>query len=164
VSVECVAGVAKGLDDARECGVIAGYPVIDFTATLIDGASHDVEASALAFEIAARRVFLEAIPQAAPRLLEPVMKVEVVTPGEYMTAIAGDLRSRRGKVTDVSRRNDALVIAATTPLASMLGYARTLERLSQGRATFDMRFSHYVSVPPPTDDTPPFGPALGMRA
>jgi elongation factor G len=158
---EYISGVARGLDDAREVGVMAGFPVIDFKARLIDGAYHDVDSSVLAFEIAAREAFREAIPKAAPRLLEPVMKVEVIAPGQYMADVVASLRGRRGVVTDTVGC-DARVITATVSLANMLGYTQALEMLSRGRATFAMRFSHYASVTRP-DDTP-FRPAMGMRA
>jgi elongation factor G len=140
-------GVVKGLASARETGVLAGFPVIDFKAVLIDGASHDVDSSVLAFEIAARAAFREAMPQAKPRLLEPVMGVEVVTPEEYMGDVIGDLSGRRGNVKSMDQRGNARVVTATVPLANMFGYINTLRSISQGRAQFTMQFDHYEQVP-----------------
>jgi elongation factor G len=147
VPKEFVPGVAKGLAAARESGVLAGFPVIDFKAFLTDGHSHDVDSSVLAFEIAARAAFREGIVKAAPRLLEPVMKVEVVTPDDYMGDVIGDLNSRRGHVTGMDSRGNARVIAAMVPLANMFGYVNTLRSMSQGRAQYTMQFDHYEQVP-----------------
>jgi len=147
VPKEYIPGVEKGLKSARETGVIAGFPVIDFKVTLVDGASHDVDSSVMAFEIAARAAFREAVPRAAPKLLEPVMKVEVVTPEEYMGDIIGDLNSRRGQVGGMDQRGNARVIDAMVPLANMFGYINTLRSASQGRAQFSMQFDHYAKVP-----------------
>jgi len=144
---EYIPGVQKGLVSAMDTGVIAGFPLIDFKATLIDGAYHDVDSSALAFEIAARAAFREGIGKCAPRLLEPVMKVEVVTPDEYMGDIIGDLNSRRGQISSMDQRANARVINAMVPLASMFGYVNTLRSMSQGRAQFSMQFDHYEQVP-----------------
>jgi elongation factor G len=127
--------------------VIAGFPVIDFGVELIDGASHDVDSSVLAFEIAARAAFREAMQKAAPRLLEPVMKVEIITPEEYMGDIIGDLNSRRGNVGGMDQRGNARVISAMVPLANMFGYVNTLRSMSQGRAQYTMQFDHYEQVP-----------------
>lgn len=147
VPKEFVPGVQKGLESAKESGVIAGFPVIDFKATLVDGASHDVDSSVLAFEIAARAAFREAMPKAGPVLLEPLMKVEVVTPEEYMGDIIGDLNSRRGNVTGMDTRGNARVVSALVPLANMFGYVNTLRSMSQGRAQYTMFFDHYERVP-----------------
>jgi elongation factor G len=147
VPKEYIPGVEKGLKSARETGVIAGFPVIDFRVTLVDGASHDVDSSVMAFEIASRAAFREAVPRAAPKLLEPVMKVEVVTPEEYMGDIIGDLNSRRGQVGGMDQRGNARVIDAMVPLANMFGYINTLRSASQGRAQFSMQFDHYAKVP-----------------
>ncbi|MBT5810600.1 MAG: elongation factor G [Rhodospirillaceae bacterium] len=144
---EYVPGVEKGLAGSRDSGVLAGFPVIDFKVTLTDGASHDVDSSVMAFEIAARAAFREAMPKAAPRLLEPVMKVEVVTPEDYMGDIIGDLNSRRGHVGTMDQRGNARVIAAMVPLANMFGYINTLRSMSQGRAQYSMHFDHYEQVP-----------------
>ena len=147
VPKEYIPGVTKGLNSALETGVIAGFPVIDFKATLVDGAYHDVDSSALAFEIAARAAFREGIPRCTPKLLEPIMKVEVVTPEDYMGDVIGDLNSRRGQVTGMDQRANARVIMAMVPLATMFGYVNTLRSMSQGRAQFTMSFDHYEQVP-----------------
>jgi len=147
VPKEYVPGVEKGLMQAKESGSIAGFPVIDFDVELIDGASHDVDSSVLAFEIAARAAFREAMQKAAPKLLEPVMKVEVITPEEYMGDIIGDLNSRRGQVGGMDQRGNARAIDAMVPLANMFGYINTLRSMSQGRAQYSMQFDHYEQVP-----------------
>ena len=147
VPKEYVPGVEKGLMQAKETGSIAGFPVIDFDVELIDGASHDVDSSVLAFEIAARAAFREAMQKAAPKLLEPVMKVEVITPEEYMGDIIGDLNSRRGQVGGMDQRGNARAIDAMVPLANMFGYINTLRSMSQGRAQYSMQFDHYEQVP-----------------
>jgi len=144
---EYVPGVEKSLNSAKDTGVIAGFPVIDFGVELIDGASHDVDSSVLAFEIAARAAFREAMQKAAPRLLEPVMKVEIITPEEYMGDIIGDLNSRRGNVGGMDQRGNARVVSAMVPLANMFGYVNTLRSMSQGRAQYSMQFDHYEQVP-----------------
>jgi len=147
VPKEYVPGVEKGITQAKESGTIAGFPVIDFKAELIDGASHDVDSSVLAFEIAGRAAFREAMQKAGPKLLEPVMKVEVVTPEEYMGDIIGDLNSRRGNVGGMDQRGNARAIDAMVPLANMFGYINTLRSMSQGRAQYTMQFDHYEQVP-----------------
>lgn len=147
VPKEYIPGVTKGLQSALETGVVAGFPMIDFKATLIDGAYHDVDSSTLAFEIAARAAFREGIGKCAPKLLEPIMKVEVVTPEDYMGDVIGDLNSRRGQVTGMDQRANARVINAMVPLANMFGYVNTLRSMSQGRAQFTMVFDHYEQVP-----------------
>ena len=147
VPKDYIPGVERGLQNAREGGVIAGFPVIDFKATLVDGASHDVDSSIMAFEVATRQAFRDGIKKAKPVLLEPVMKVEVVTPDEYMGDIIGDLNSRRGSVGAMDHRGNARVINAEVPLANMFGYVKTLRSMSQGRAQFTMHFSHYDRVP-----------------
>ncbi len=144
---EYVPGVEKGLNSARETGTIAGFPLIDFKATLTDGAYHDVDSSVLAFEIASRAAFREGIVKCGPVLLEPMMKVEVVTPDEYMGDIIGDLNSRRGQVQGMDARGNAQVINAMVPLANMFGYVNTLRSMSQGRAQYIMYFDHYERVP-----------------
>ena len=144
---EYIPGVQKGISDSRENGILAGFPVIDFKATLFDGASHDVDSSVMAFELAARAAFREAMQKAGPKLLEPMMKVEVVTPEDYMGDIIGDLNSRRGNVTSMDQRGNARVINALVPLANMFGYINTLRSSSQGRAQFTMQFDHYAQVP-----------------
>jgi elongation factor G len=152
VPKEYVPGVVKGLDSARETGVIAGFPVIDFKATLIDGAYHEVDSSALAFEIAARACFKEGIAAAKPRLLEPIMRVEVVTPQDFFGSVTGDLASRRGSITGGEMRGNAQVIQAMVPLANMFGYVNQLRGMSQGRAQYTMHFDHYEPVPPSIAD------------
>jgi len=147
VPKEYIPGVEKGLLSAKDTGVIAGFPVIDFQAELVDGASHDVDSSVLAFEIAARAAFRQAMKEAGARLLEPVMKVEVITPEEYMGDIIGDLNSRRGNVGGMEPRGNARAIEAMVPLANMFGYINTLRSMSQGRAQYSMQFDHYEQVP-----------------
>jgi elongation factor G len=147
VPKEFVPGVQKGLNSARDTGVLAGFPLIDFKTTLVDGASHDVDSSVLAFEIATRAAYREGIPRAAPVLLEPMMRVEVVTPEEYMGDIIGDLNSRRGHITGMDARGNAQVINAMVPLANMFGYVNNLRSMSQGRAQYTMHFDHYEKVP-----------------
>lgn len=144
---EFIPGVEKGLNNIKDTGVVAGYPMIDFKATLIDGAFHDVDSSVLAFEIAAKAAFREGMPKGNPKLLEPIMKVEVITPNEYMGDIVGDLNSRRGKMQSMDPRGNAQVITANVPLAEMFGYVNTLRSLSQGRSQYSMTFSHYEQVP-----------------
>jgi elongation factor G len=144
---EYIPGVQKGLESAMDTGVVAGFPMIDFKATLIDGAYHDVDSSALAFEIASRACYREGILKCSPKLLEPIMKVEVVTPEDYMGDVIGDLNSRRGQVTGMDQRANARVINAMVPLANMFGYVNTLRSMSQGRAQFSMVFDHYEQVP-----------------
>ncbi|MEH6633734.1 MAG: elongation factor G [Halopseudomonas aestusnigri] len=144
---EYIPGVEKGLKQSNDAGVIAGFPMIDYKATLLDGASHDVDSSVLAFEIAAKAAFREGIPKGGSVLLEPVMKVEVVTPDEYMGDIIGDLNSRRGQVQGMDARGNAQVIDAIVPLANMFGYVNTLRSMSQGRAQYSMVFDHYEQVP-----------------
>jgi len=147
VPKEYVPGVEKGLEGSRNNGVLAGFPCIDFKVALIDGAYHDVDSSALAFEIAARAAFKEGIAKAGPKLLEPVMKVEVVTPEDFMGDVIGDLNSRRGQVQNMDMRGNARVVTAMVPLANMFGYVNTLRGMSQGRAAYSMHFDHYEQVP-----------------
>ncbi|MGE4281875.1 MAG: elongation factor G [Magnetospirillum sp.] len=147
VPKEYVPGVEKGIRSAMDNGVIAGFPLIDFKATLTDGAYHDVDSSVLAFEIAARAAFREGIAKAGPKLLEPMMSVEVVTPEDYMGDVIGDLNSRRGQVNGMDQRGNARVVSAMVPLANMFGYVNTLRSMSQGRAQYTMTFDHYSEVP-----------------
>ncbi len=147
VPKEYIPGVQKGIISAAETGPIAGYPTIDFKATLLDGSYHDVDSSVMAFEMAGRASFREAMETANPVLLEPTMAVEVVTPEEYMGDIIGDLNSRRGQVSDMTQRGNARVVEATVPLSNMFGYVSDLRSLSSGRAQFTMEFSHYAQVP-----------------
>ena len=147
VPKEYIPGVEKGLRSAMESGVLAGYPVTGVKCNLYDGAYHEVDSNVMCFEIAARAAFREGMRQAEPRLLEPIMKVEVVTPEEYMGDIIGDLNSRRGLVNGMDQRGNARVVDAFVPLANMFGYVNTLRSLSQGRAQFTMIFDHYSEVP-----------------
>ncbi|MBW8857639.1 MAG: elongation factor G, partial [Bradyrhizobium sp.] len=147
VPKEYIPGVEKGLKLAKESGVIAGFPMIDFKATLIDGQYHDVDSNVMTFDIASRACFREGIPKAGPKLLEPMMKVEVVTPKDYMGDVIGDLQSRRGQVQGMDSRGNAEVINAMVPLANMFGYVNTLRSMSQGRAQYTMHFDHYAQVP-----------------
>ena len=147
VPKEYVPGVQKGLESSLNSGVIAGFPVIDLKVALVDGAYHDVDSSVLAFEIATRAGFREGLQKAGPALLEPIMRVEVVTPEDYMGDIIGDLNSRRGQVTAMDQRGNARTITAMVPLANMFGYVNTLRSMSQGRAQYTMQFDHYEPVP-----------------
>jgi elongation factor G len=144
---EYIPGVEKGVKSAAQNGVIAGYNVIDFEAEVYDGAYHDVDSSVLAFEIASRAAFREAVGKASPKLLEPMMKVEVVTPEDYMGDIIGDLNSRRGQIEKMEDRGNAKVVSSVVPLANMFGYVNNLRSMSQGRASYTMLFSHYDVVP-----------------
>jgi elongation factor G len=147
VPKEYVPGVEKGLESVLGSGVLAGFPVVDLKVALVDGAYHDVDSSALAFEIAARAALREALQKGAPVLLEPIMKVEVVTPEDYTGSVIGDLNSRRGQIQGQDMRGNANVITAMVPLANMFGYVNNLRSMSQGRATFTMQFDHYERVP-----------------
>ena len=147
IPTEYIPGVEKGIKQAKESGIIAGFPAIDFKVNLHDGAYHDVDSSVMAFEIAARAAFREGMKKASPVLLEPVMKVECVTPEEYMGDIIGDLNSRRGQVNGMDARGNAQVINAMVPLANMFGYVNNLRSMSQGRAQYTMIFDHYDQVP-----------------
>jgi len=147
VPKEYIPGVEKGLKGSIDSGPLSGFPVTDLKAELYDGAYHDVDSSALAFEIAARAAFREGIMKAKPVLLEPMMRVEVVTPEDYMGDIIGDLSSRRGNISAMDQRGNARVISAMVPLANMFGYVNTLRSMSQGRAQFTMHFDHYSQLP-----------------
>src|SRR5438270_400543 len=147
VPKEYIPGVEKGLESVLGSGVLAGFPVVDLKVTLIDGAYHDVDSSALAFEIASRAALKEALREASPILLEPIMKVEVVTPEDYTGSVIGDLNSRRGQIQGQDMRGNANVINAMVPLMNMFGYVNNLRSMSQGRATFTMQFDHYAEAP-----------------
>ena len=147
VPKEYIPGVEKGLESVLGSGVLAGFPVVDLKVTLVDGAYHDVDSSALAFEICARAALREALQKGSPVLLEPIMKVEVVTPEDYTGSVIGDLNSRRGQIQGQDMRGNANVINAMVPLANMFGYVSNLRSMSQGRATFTMQFDHYEQVP-----------------
>ncbi len=144
---EYIPGVIKGLDSIRDSGLLVGFPLLDFKVTLYDGAFHDVDSSVLAFEIAARAAMREAAPRLGLALLEPVMKVEVVTPEEYTGTVIGDLNSRRGQVQGQEMRGNANVVNAMVPLANMFGYVNALRSSTQGRAQYTMQFDHYEKVP-----------------
>jgi elongation factor G len=163
VPKEYVPGVEKGLESVLGAGVLAGFPVVDLKVSLIAGKYHEVDSSALAFEIASRMALREALRRGGPVLLEPIMKVEVVTPEDYTGSVIGDLNSRRGRIQGQDMRRNANVVTAMVPLANMLGYANTLRSISHGHATFTMQFDHYEALPGPGDDSP-FRPAIGMRA
>ncbi|HDR28403.1 elongation factor G [Rhodovulum sp.] len=147
VPKEYIPGVEKGIQSVMDSGPLAGFPVIDFKVVLVDGAYHDVDSSVLAFEIASRAAMREGLKKAGAKLLEPIMKVEVVTPEEYTGGIIGDLTSRRGQVQGQDSRGNANVINAFVPLANMFGYINTLRSMSSGRAQFTMQFDHYEPVP-----------------
>jgi len=144
---EYIPGVEKGIRSVLDNGILAGFPMLDLKVTLVDGAYHEVDSSVMAFEIASRAAFREAAQKAGPKLLEPMMKVEVVTPEDYVGGIIGDLTSRRGQVQGQEMRGNASVINAKVPLANMFGYVNTLRSMSQGRAQFTMQFDHYAKVP-----------------
>ncbi|GHM58607.1 MAG: elongation factor G [Candidatus Mesenet longicola] len=147
VPKEYIPSVQSGLEIIKENGIIAGFPLIDFKATLLDGAFHDVDSSTLAFELAAKGAFKEMSNKAAPKLLEPVMKVEIITPEEYMGSIMGDIGSRRGQISSSETHNNTVIILALIPLSSMFGYVNVLRSISQGRAQYNMNFSGYDEVP-----------------
>jgi elongation factor G len=147
VPKEYIPAVEKGLKNQKESGLLAGFPVIDFKATLVDGKYHEVDSNALTFDIAARAAFRELATKGAVKLLEPIMKVEVVTPEDFLGGVIGDLNSRRGQVQGTDSRGNAQVVTAMVPLANMFGYINTLRSMSQGRAQYSMQFDHYEEVP-----------------
>jgi len=147
VPKEFVPGVDKGIQSVMGAGILAGFPVVDMKATLYDGGFHDVDSSVLAFEIASRAATREALQKGGSVLLEPIMKVEVVTPEEYTGSVIGDLNSRRGQIQGQDMRGNAVVVNAMVPLANMFGYVNQLRSFSQGRANFTMQFDHYEQVP-----------------
>src|SRR5450432_2318678 len=147
VPKEYIPGVEKGLESVLGAGILAGFPVVDLKVTLIDGRYHDVDSPALAFEIASRAALKEALREASPILLEPIMKVEVVTPEDHTGSVIGDLNSRRGQIQGQDMRGNAVVVNAMVPLANMFGYVNNLRSMSQGRATFTMQFDHYAEAP-----------------
>jgi elongation factor G len=161
---EFISSVDKGIKSQKESGLLAGFPVIDFGARLIDGAYHEVDSNALTFEIAARAAFRELASKGAVKLLEPIMKVEVVAPDEFLGGVIGDLNSRRGHVQGTDSRGNAQIVTAMVPLANMFGYINTLRSMTQGRAQYTMQFDHYDRAPlPPDDDDPRFPGAVAMR-
>ncbi len=144
---EFIRPVQEGIRGAMDSGLLAGYPLIDIKATLVDGSTHDVDSSEMAFKIAGSMALKEGVKRADPTLLEPIMDVEVVTPEEYLGDVMGDLSSRRGKIGGMTQRAQAQVIGASVPLSEMFGYSTVLRSLSQGRAVYTMQFSHYAEVP-----------------
>ena len=144
---EYIPSVDLGIQEAMEAGVLAGYPVVDIRVELVDGSYHDVDSSEMAFKIAGSMAFKEAMQRAKPKLLEPVMSVEVVTPEEYLGDVMGDLNSRRGRVEGLEPRGNAQAVRARVPLATMFGYATDLRSTTQGRATFTMQFDRYEDAP-----------------
>jgi elongation factor G len=144
---EFIPSVEKGLKSQKESGLLAGFPVIDFKATLVDGKYHEVDSNALTFDIAARAAFRELASRGVVKLLEPIMKVEVVTPDDFLGGVIGDLNSRRGQVQGTDSRGNAQVVTAMVPLANMFGYINTLRSMTQGRAQYSMQFDHYEQVP-----------------
>jgi elongation factor G len=147
VPKEYIPSVEKGMRETAETGSLIGFPIIDFSVELVDGKYHDVDSSALAFEICARGAMREAAQKAGIKLLEPIMKVEVVTPEDYLGDVIGDLNSRRGQIQGTDSRGNAQVVEAMVPLANMFGYVNELRSFSQGRAQYSMQFSHYDEVP-----------------
>jgi len=147
VPKEYIPGVSKGIESVMGAGILAGFPIVDVKATLTDGAYHDVDSSVLAFEIAGRAAFREGLQKAAAKLLEPIMKVEVTTPEDYMGDVIGDLNSRRGQIQGTESRGVVQVVNAFVPLANMFGYVNSLRSMSQGRAQYTMVFDHYEQVP-----------------
>ena len=144
---EYIPAVDLGIQEAMESGVLAGYPVVDVRVSLVEGSYHDVDSSEMAFKVAGSMAFKNAMQRAKPKLLEPVMAVEVVTPEEYLGDVMGDLNSRRGHVLGLEPRGNAQVVSARVPLATMFGYATDLRSTTQGRATFTMQFDRYEEVP-----------------
>jgi len=149
---EYIPGVEKGVASVLGAGILAGFPMLDIKVTLNDGAYHDVDSSVMAFEIAGRAAFREGAQKAGPKLLEPIMRVEVVTPDDYMGDVIGDLNSRRGQISGTEQRGVATVINAMVPLANMFGYVNNLRSMSQGRAQYTMHFDHYEQVPQAVSD------------
>ena len=149
---EFIPGVEKGIETVSDAGILAGFPIIDYKVTILDGLHHDVDSSVLAFELASRQCFKEVCSRATLKLLEPVMRVEVVTPEDYMGDVIGDLNSRRGHISTQEVRGNATVITAMVPLANMFGYINSLRSISQGRAQYSMFFDHYEKVPQNVQD------------
>jgi elongation factor G len=139
--------VEQGVREAAETGILAGYQLIDLKITLLDGSYHDVDSSEIAFKVAGSMAFKQAAQNAGPILLEPISKLEIITPEEFMGAIIGDLNARRGKVHRMDSRGNAQIVKAEAPLATLFGYATDIRSMSQGRATFSMEPSHYAAVP-----------------
>jgi len=149
---EFIPGVEKGIETVSDSGILAGFPIIDYKVTILDGLHHDVDSSVLAFELASRQCFKDACAKGRLKLLEPIMRVEVVTPEDYMGDVIGDLNSRRGQINTQEQRGNATVITAMVPLANMFGYINSLRSMSQGRAQYSMFFDHYDKVPQNVQD------------
>ncbi len=149
---EFIPGVEKGIESVSDNGILAGFPIIDYKVTIVDGLHHDVDSSVLAFELASRQCFKDACQKATLKLLEPIMRVEVVTPEDYMGDVIGDLNSRRGQINTQEQRGNATVVTAMVPLANMFGYINALRSMSQGRAQYSMFFDHYDKVPQNVQD------------
>jgi elongation factor G len=147
VPKEYIPGVEKGVQSVWDSGFLIGFPMVDMKVTLFDGAYHEVDSSAIAFEIAARQCMREACEKAGVKLLEPIMDVEVVTPGDFVGSVIGDINSRRGQIRTQEMRGNATVVRANVPLANMFGYVSQLRSMSQGRAMYTMQFAHYAEVP-----------------
>jgi elongation factor G len=147
IPIEYIPAVERGVRDAMDNGVLAGYTIVDVKCTLTDGSYHDVDSSEMAFRICASMAFKEAVRKANPVILEPYMDVEVVVPGEYVGDVIGDLNSRRGQIGGTVLRSDAQVVAATVPLSNMFGYSTSLRSATQGRAIYSMQFARYQEVP-----------------
>jgi len=145
---EFIPAVEAGVREAAESGIIAGYPVVDVRVLLLDGSYHEVDSSEMAFKIAASLGFKEAVQRAQPVLLEPIMRVEVITPEQYMGEVIGDLNARRGRIVAMEQQGNSRVVRALVPLAEMFGYATALRSATQGRATYTMEPSHYEEIPP----------------
>lgn len=158
-----VEGVERGLSLQKEAGLLAGFPLIDVKATLVDGAYHDMDSTVRTFEIAARAALRQLATTGDPKLLEPVMKVEVVTPGAYTDVLVNDFKTRRGHVLATEARGDVQFISATVPVSAMFGYAHALRALSAGRASFEMTFAHFADVDLGTDPDGTFTPGVGQR-
>jgi elongation factor G len=147
VPKEYIPGVDKGIQSVWDSGVLIGFPMVDMKVTLYDGAFHEVDSSTIAFEIASRAAVREGCEKAGVKLLEPIMDVEVVTPGDFLGGVIGDLNSRRGQIRNQEMRGNATVVRAFVPLANMFGYVSQLRSQSQGRASYTMQFAHYADVP-----------------
>jgi elongation factor G len=145
---EYIPSVDLGIQEALESGVLAGYPVVDVRVELFEGSYHEVDSSEMAFKVAGSMAAKEALRRASPKLLEPVMSVEIVTPEDFLGDVMGDVASRRGRIEGLEPRGNAQVIRARVPLATMFGYATDLRSTTQGRATFTMQFAAYEDVPP----------------
>lgn len=164
VPKEFIPAIEKGIRAQKESGLLAGFPVVDFQATLIDSKYHEIDSSPLSFEIAARAAFRELAKENIAVLLEPVMKVRIVTPDDFLIGVIDDLKVRHGRVQNTDGRGNMRVVTALVPLANMFGFANKLRSMSEGRAQYSMEFHRYEQVPAPQDDDPDFRPAIGMRA